>query len=255
MKEVTRRLMSLGRIAECGNYVLHRKEKRGKVSIVFYDAGTGELLWEHDIDSKTDLYYQNNINSRFGICLAEVSGDQTFPEKPVGQIISQFSLWETTGKKYGYQSYRTSEKWYDKFANFGHGMGKDIFVPTKNDQIQRAIRVSKTSGGILDICVEEIRVGDILPIRRYTTNMASDTEVAWCLDDEKLYLVERQTSYMGTTVYVAYRIAQESHGEWDIYKGAHVVDSAKELSRVISTLGPNKNSRLGWFSKVEFISK
>jgi hypothetical protein len=255
MNAVAKRILQLGNTTECGNFIVH-VSKSGCIGV--YERETGEELGTFPIYSKgSELFYQNNINNKCAISLAEVRNNE---------IVAQHMIFSTYRKEDGRILWKADERWVSgRFKKLVGWDGAYVCLPTESEYKQTFVHVSEltNSKGRMTVVTGEVNNGLVNHDKsKCQIDMHKDTRIAWVVEGDRLYLVGKadriglrdpeHSESQGYQAHVAYKVAQKKYGVWEVRKAPIVVGNPETLKEIIDRAEMYTNELIYWYTKLEF---
>lgn len=240
MGEVYKKLMTLGRVAICGEYLILEtvgEDSENYRNIYVYEGNTGEKIGEFVSDSDR-IYYRNDINQKFGISIAVASDDGID-----GGIQYMWSYFKSKGNRRSLRgSGEKGEKWeieqlyWDTFDSVTEGGTSYLILGTEGDYLQQVLCAFYGDG--IEIRLVKITDGGIeLYNKIIKTELDPDSDIAWAICGGNAYLVANGR-FEEKELYVAYKVAiMDKDGNWDVMEKAKPVESLREIALAVEEAG------------------
>jgi hypothetical protein len=230
------RYLTLGDVADIGEYIIVRKEipAWNDYDTTVYNKNTGEVKKSFWYEKESKLFYQNNINNKEGFVLLIERGGDT----------SVTMMWEGS-EDYSKGGINTA---LDKITNYAGSMWKSycIAMPTNGEeQVVFKLRIGNGGKYILSKNYAGFReVGYV-----HVLNLRAGSEFVFSVTEKGIYLVVRSVT-SSTVSREVFKLAEKcSNGKWvDLETEKRLMDGT-EKSGAINSVG---KVDMEWFTEVQF---
>lgn len=262
------RLLVRGKVAEVeGFYLLRENNGSGVSTVEVYTKDTLEKIGTVECDTVDDIFYQNNVNHKYGIVLLTCINYVDPGKRDWAETHSMFWKYEDL------LEFSDSSSYIGRYIYIrDEEMRTNLVVPYYVDgsdegQGQVVLQLEDFGGGQINICIFVIKNGKISGELSSTHELEVDDGIVyeWVTNDSGIYLLAKGTLRLGNNIadetYWAYKVLTKKHYSrkgfkidsssegYELLESPKIVTKVKELEEVVKSEGKVDES---WYTKVKF---